>query len=122
MAKNTSGLRPPWKPGQTGNPKGYNNLGRWRKEWEKFLKKHPEAPQEWFEALHAAIIGKKLIDQDTGVEREKPNIRAIELGFDRVYGKVLTNVAISGMGMNPGREGQRFNEILNVPADDPDNT
>lgn len=122
MARNTSGLKPPWKPGQTGNPRGYNNRGRLRDEFKKYGRKHPEFIQDIIEALVAAGIGKKVIDPITGVERERPSIRANELLLDRLFGKVPTNVAITGMSANSGDEGRRFDEILNVPTDDPDNT
>lgn len=74
------------------------------------------------EALYFASIGRKAIDPRTGMEREKPSIRANEVLLDRVFGKVPTNVAISGMSTKSGDEGRRFDEILDVSADDPDNT
>ncbi len=52
---NTSGLKPPWKPGETGNKKGFNG-SRAEKELLRLLKKEKLWP-EWARTLAAKSIG-----------------------------------------------------------------
>jgi hypothetical protein len=84
--KNTmpKGMRPPWKKGESGNPKGRPKQDP--KVREILLARLPEMAQRLVE-LALNVSG----DVPPGVQ-----IRALEAGFDRCEGKPETKVTVSG--------------------------
>ncbi len=84
--KNTmpKGMRPPWKKGESGNPKGRKPLD-------------PEV-REILEAASPAMV-QNLVDLAINKSGKVPTghqIRAIEVGLDRLWGKPESKVKVSG--------------------------
>ena len=83
---NTSGLRPPWQKGHTGNPKGYHNRGRVERELLRLLKTKNLWP-EIAKTFAVKAIGKDgnlqwmmqmlgILGQNMGPRIEPPDVEA----------------------------------------------
>ncbi len=83
-ARNTAGLVKPWQKGQSGNPKGRKPLD-------------PEV-KAILEAASPAMV-QNLVDLAINKSGKVPTghqIRAIEVGLDRLWGKPESKVKVSG--------------------------
>lgn len=90
--------------------------------FQRYFKEHPDDEMEMMTALFAAAKGTTIIDKETGKARNPADIKATRLILEYWLGKAVNHVAISGMSTKSGDEGRRFDEILDVSTDDPDNT
>ncbi len=84
---NTSGLRPPWKPGQSGNPKGRPRKDACITSLVKELLEQDAGKGK----THAQLIAMAILK-----ESAKGNISAIRELLDRIEGKVVDKHKIEG--------------------------
>jgi hypothetical protein len=80
-------LRPSWKPGQTGNPRGYSLTSRLRDALEKPLEKPPEDAAVADQLVHNTLKGaldlvptpfKEVWDRTEGKVPDKVNVDVTE--------------------------------------------
>lgn len=84
---NKSNLKPPWKPGQSGNPKGRPKKRPFADELEKQIAKDPEK-------LSAVV-------QSALTEAGKGNTQAMKMISEIMDGKPMQQVMLSGDEENP---------------------
>lgn len=109
-SRNTTGLKPAWKKGQSGNPKGRPKLGSaWADLVRNLGDMKPAQVKEWLTAL-----GRRLPNADATLKElavlaayvdciHEPNARMLQTLMDRTDGRPSQAVELSGNSDKPVR-------------------
>jgi hypothetical protein len=88
--RNTSGLRPPWKKGECGNPKGRPRTATLSEAYrEKLAEPYPRDRKG---RTYAQVIADKIVRKAT-----KGNLSCAQEVADRVEGRARQSVAVNGL-------------------------